>query len=223
MTAKTTTTPSAGPTLPAGLEAKLAQSQAAITELVEAHGPGATLLCSGQDAVLVDVALAVAPQLEVTFIDTGFHFPETIETMLRIVERYSPKLQIIAPWRHKSGVGKPGFCCSDHKVEQLDSALDGKTAWLSGIRRADGGSRLDALMHETDRRGLAKLNPLIEWSDDEVDAYEEIQQIIVNPLRFQGYPSIGCRPCTSPIDPTSEDARSGRWAGSAKTECGIHF
>jgi phosphoadenosine phosphosulfate reductase len=185
-------------------------------------GDGLTLLCSGQDAVLVDVALRVDPTIEVAFLDTGFHFNETIETMLAIAERYRPRLRVIAPWRHLPGVGKPGFCCSDHKVDQLDLALDGRTAWLSGLRRADGPDRADTPIVTVDRRGLAKVNPLAGWSDDDVEAYIAANDIIVNPLRDRGYPSIGCRPCTSPAEP-GEDARSGRWAGSERTECGIHW
>lgn len=185
-------------------------------------GPDLTLLSSGQDAVLIDVALRVDPTIEVAFIDTGFHFNETIETMLRIAERYRPRLRVIGPWRQLAGVGRPGFCCSDHKVEQLDAALAGKRAWLSGVRRADGDSRAGARQVEVDRRGLVKINPLVAWTDGEVAAYEQANDIIVNPLRDQGYPSIGCRPCTSPSDDL-DDPRAGRWAGSEKTECGLHL
>lgn len=188
---------------------------------VERFGSGLTLLCSAQDAVLVDVALRVDPTIEVAFLDTGFHFPETIDTMLAIAARYSPRLRVIAPWRHQDGVGRPGFCCSDHKVEQLELALAGRTAWLSGLRRADGPDRADTPVVGVDRRGLVKVNPLAAWSDDEVEAYIAANDIIVNPLRDRGYPSIGCWPCTSPADPGS-GGRSGRWAGSARSECGIH-
>lgn len=194
----------------------------AVAWAVDRFGDGLSLLCSGQDAVLVDVALHVDPSIELVFIDTGFHFDETIETMLAIAERYQPKLRVVVPWRHQSGVGTPGFCCSDHKVEQLDLALTAKTAWLSGLRRADGPSREIAPIAEIDRRGLVKINPLVDWSDEQVAAYETANDIIVNPLRAKGYPSIGCRPCTSPVDDDG-DARSGRWAGSLKTECGLHL
>ena len=219
MNADTTAVPPLRRHLETDLAAKVASAESAIVDLVAGHGDGATLLCSGQDAVLVDLALGVVPGLEVTFIDTGYHFPETIETMLAIVERYRPNLRVINPWRHLSGAGKPGFCCSDHKVEQLDAALEGRTAWLSGLRRADGESRAGAQRLETDRRGLAKLNPIVDWSDDDLLAFEVSQDIIVSPLRAKGYPSIGCKPCTSP----STGGRDGRWAGSAKSECGIHL
>ncbi|MFT7597532.1 MAG: phosphoadenosine phosphosulfate reductase [Acidimicrobiales bacterium] len=196
----------------------------AVAWAVDRFGDGLSLLCSGQDAVLVDVALQVDPTIELVFIDTGFHFDDTINTMLAIAERYGPKLRVVVPWRHQSGVGTPGFCCSDHKVEQLDVALAGKTAWLSGLRRADGPSRQQTKIAEIDRRGLVKVNPLVDWSDEEVADYEKANDIIVNPLRAKGYPSIGCWPCTSPVDDDGDgDARSGRWAGSLKTECGLHL
>jgi phosphoadenosine phosphosulfate reductase len=189
---------------------------------VERFGSDLSLLCSGQDAVLVDVALTVDPSIELVFIDTGFHFPETITTMQRIAERYRPRLRVVVPWRHLPNAGRPGFCCGDHKVEQLDIALEGRRAWISGLRRADGPDRAGTPMVETDRRGLTKVNPLVAWSDGEVAAYEQANDIIVNPLRDQGYPSIGCRPCTSPVA-DGADPRSGRWAGQDRSECGIHW
>lgn len=197
-------------------------AETAVAWAVDRFGADLTLLCSGQDAVLVDVALSVEPSIEVAFIDTGFHFNETIETMLRIAERYRPRLRVIGPWRQLPDVGRPGFCCSDHKVEQLELALAGKRAWLSGIRRADGASRDTAAQVEIDRRGLVKINPLVAWSDAEVAAYEAARDIIVNPLRSRGYPSIGCRPCTIPSE-DAFDPRAGRWAGLEKTECGLHL
>lgn len=210
------------PTLDLTGPAHVLSAKQAILDAVEKFGDGLTLLCSGQDAVLVDLVLSVCPDVEVAFIDTGFHFPETIETMLRIAERYSPKLRVVVPWRHLPGAGKEGFCCSDHKVEQLDVALEGRTAWLSGLRRADDPTRGNAEQVEIDRRGLAKVNPIVAWTDGQVAHYEKVNDIIVNPLRDRGYPSIGCRPCTSPVESGSE-SRSGRWADSDQTECGIHL
>lgn len=197
-------------------------AQEAICAAVEEFGDDLTLLCSGQDAVLVDLVMSVNPKVEIVFIDTGFHFNETIETMVQIVERYAPKLRVVVPWKHLPGAGKPGFCCSDHKVDQLDLALDGKRAWISGLRRADDPTRGTAEQVEVDRRGLAKINPIVHWSDGQVAYYEQQNNIIVNPLRDKGYPSIGCKPCTSPVEQGSE-ARSGRWADSDQTECGIHL
>lgn len=199
-----------------------ANASQAVSWAIETFGDDLVLLCSGQDAVLVDVALRVDPTVELVFIDTGYHFNETIETMIAIAERYRSRLRIIAPWRHLAGSGLPGFCCSDHKVEQLDLALAGKAAWLSGLRRADGPSRADVEMVEVDRRGLVKINPLVAWTDEDVNGYEADNDIIINPLRSAGYPSIGCWPCTTPVV-DGDDQRSGRWLGSDKTECGLHL
>ena len=130
-----------------------------------------------------------------TFIDTGFHFPETIETMLAIVERHRPRLRVIAPWRHLVGVGAEGFCCSDHKVEQLDHALADRRAWLSGIRRADGPSRAQARQVEIDRRGpdqdqpASSRGPMPTWRPTN-DAMTSSSTRSVR----RGFASIGCRP-----------------------------
>lgn len=211
-----------GPVQTPAVPAHVVSAQKVIREAVVEFGDGLTLLCSGQDAVLVDLVLSVCPEVEVAFIDTGFHFPETIETMMSIAERYSPKLRVVVPWRHLSGAGKADFCCSDHKVEQLDVALEGKTAWFSGLRRADDPARSEAKQVDIDRRGLTKINPIVDWTDGQVAYYEKVNSVIINPLRDKGYPSIGCRPCTSRVEP-GQDTRSGRWADSDKTECGIHL
>ncbi|MCB1271580.1 MAG: phosphoadenylyl-sulfate reductase [Microthrixaceae bacterium] len=204
------------------LLAPTASATEAVAWAVERFGEDLCLLCSGQDAVLVDVALGVDPRIEVVFIDTGFHFDETINTMLAIAERYEPRMRVVAPWRHLPGTGREDFCCSQHKVEQLDAALAPRRAWLSGLRRADSPERAQAPIVEVDRRGKHKVNPLVAWTDREVREYEKANDIIVNPLRDRGYPSIGCKPCTSPVA-EGEHPRAGRWAGSERTECGLHL
>lgn len=199
----------------------------AIVWAIDEFGTDLTLLCSGQDAVVVDLAIKVDPSIEIAFIDTGFHFDETIETVLAIVERYRPNLRIIVPWRHLPNVGVPDFCCSDHKVEQLDLALEGKRAWITGLRQADDPTRSEARQVEFDRRGLIKINPIVAWSDEEVLDYEMANDIIVNPLRSRGFLSIGCRPCTTAVGDELAawpgGSRAGRWAGSTRTECGLHL
>ena len=116
----------------------------------------------------------------------------------------------------------PENCCSAVKVGQLDRALAGKAAWMSGLRRAEADSRVRAPIVARDLRGLIKVNPLAAWSDLDIKGYIADRDIIENPLLAQGYPSIGCQPCTQkPTDP--DDPRSGRWAGSTKTECGLHL
>jgi phosphoadenosine phosphosulfate reductase len=115
----------------------------------------------------------------------------------------------------------PENCCSAVKVGQLDRALAGKRAWMSGLRRGEADTRSAAPIVARDLRGLVKINPIATWTDDDVTAYIAEHDIIVNPLVKRGYPSIGCMPCTTPVA-DGEDPRAGRWRGKDKTECGLH-
>ncbi|MCU1343968.1 MAG: phosphoadenylylsulfate reductase (thioredoxin) [Acidimicrobiia bacterium] len=182
------------------------------------------LTTSLTDAVLVDVALSVDPTVEVVFIDTGFHFPETMDILEQVRRRYSPNLRVLRSskplddlWRRDTDA-----CCAVRKVAQLDEALDGKRAWMSGLRRADAPNRASTPIIQRDRRGLVKINPLATWSDEYVDSYIAERNVPVNPLVAQGFPSVGCWPCTRAIA-EGEDPRAGRWAGTSKTECGLHL
>jgi phosphoadenosine phosphosulfate reductase len=113
-------------------------------------------------------------------------------------------------------------CCALRKVEPLARALDGKAAWVTGVRRSDGPTRANAPVASFDiNRNLVKINPMATWTDDDVSLYSAINQLPVNPLSERGYPSIGCWPCTRPVA-EGEDKRGGRWSGSNKTECGLH-
>jgi phosphoadenosine phosphosulfate reductase len=198
------------------------------TEVVEwavaNFGSELCLTTSLTDAVLVDVALSVDPGVEVVFIDTGFHFPETMDILEEVRRRYSPNLRVLRSskplddlWRRDTDA-----CCAVRKVAQLDEALEGKQAWMSGLRRADAPSRANTPIIQRDRRGLVKVNPLATWSDAEVDRYIANRNVPVNPLVAQGFPSVGCWPCTRAIA-EGEDPRAGRWAGTSKTECGLHL
>lgn len=190
---------------------------------VEHFGDDLCIAASFQDAVLIDVATRVKPDIEVVFIDTLDHFPETYETVERVRARYDLDLHIVrvpepdVPFH----VVDPVRCCSDAKVAALDEALRGKRAWLSGLRRAEAETRAAAPIVSLDRRGLVKVNPLATWSDLDVSGYVATNDVPYNPLLDQGYPSIGCAPTTKPVD-AGADPRSGRWAGTDKTECGIH-
>ena len=113
-------------------------------------------------------------------------------------------------------------CCQARKVDPLARHMAERAAWLTGLRRAESDSRRDAAIVQRDGRGLVKVNPLATWTDEQVDAYILEHDVPVNPLLFDGYPSIGCWPCTRRVEP-GEDARAGRWAGSDKTECGLHL
>jgi phosphoadenosine phosphosulfate reductase len=187
-------------------------------------GPHMSLAASMTDAVLIDLAVKVAPAIEVVFIDTGYHFPETLETVETVRRRYGLNLRIMTVAPHAEELWKvdPGNCCSAVKVGQLDRALAGKAAWMSGLRRDEAESRANATIVGRDLRGLIKVNPLANWTEADVEDYIERHDVPVNPLTLQGYPSIGCMPCTQPVAP-GEDPRSGRWAGRDKTECGLHL
>ncbi|HTO00720.1 MAG TPA: phosphoadenylyl-sulfate reductase, partial [Microthrixaceae bacterium] len=190
----------------------------------DSFGPHLTLAASMTDAVLIDLAVRVAPAIEVVFIDTGYHFPETLETVEVVRRRYGLNLRIMTVAPHAEELWKvdPANCCSAVKVGQLDRALAGKEAWMSGLRRDEAPSRANAPIVARDLRGLIKVNPLANWSVADVDAYIVANDVPINPLLGRGYPSIGCMPCTKAVEP-GEDPRSGRWAGSEKTECGLHL
>ncbi len=190
---------------------------------VDTFGDDLCVTASFQDAVLIDVATKVKSDVEVVFIDTGDHFRETYATVERVRARYDLNLRVIrvpepaVPFH----VTDPVRCCSDAKVAALDEALTGKRAWLSGLRRAEATTRGGAPIVGLDKRGLVKVNPLALWSDLDVRGYVAANDVPYNPLLDEGYPSIGCQPTTKPVE-AGADSRSGRWAGSDKTECGLH-
>lgn len=190
---------------------------------VETFGDDLCITASFQDAVLVDLATRVKPDIEVVFIDTGDHFPATYDTVERVRRRYDLNLRIMrvpvpeVPFH----VTDPVRCCSEAKVAALEEALTGKRAWLSGLRRAEATTRAGAPIVSLDKRGLVKINPLATWSDLDVSRYIADNDVPYNPLLDAGYLSIGCAPTTRPVA-AGEDVRSGRWAGSEKTECGLH-
>ena len=190
---------------------------------VDRFHPQLCLTASMTDAVLIDVATSVEPSVEVVFIDTGYHFPETLQTLERVRRRYGLNLRIMTVPQTPVPLWQadPGNCCTAAKVAQLERALVGKLAWMSGLRRQESQTRSEASIVFRDRRGLIKLNPLANWTDLDVQGYIADHDVPVNPLIDKGYPSIGCWPCTRPVRP-GEDTRSGRWAGLDKTECGLH-
>ena len=183
------------------------------------------------DGVLSHVAGEAVPGITVLFLDTGYHFAETIGTRDAIAATYPVKVETIThPLRvpeHEAEYGRlfeidPDLCCAIRKVWPLDRALRPYDAWAGGVRRAESTTRSDTPVVAWDaKRRKVKVNPLATWSDAQVDAYVAEHGILVNPLREIGYTSIGCEPCTRPVAP-GEDPRSGRWAGRVKTECGIH-
>jgi phosphoadenosine phosphosulfate reductase len=191
---------------------------------VDTFHPHLCLTASMTDAVLIDLAVNVEPSIEVVFIDTGYHFPETLETMEQVRRRYGLNLRLMTVPPHDEELWKvdPENCCSAIKVGQLDRALFGKEAWMSGLRRAEAPTRANAPIVARDLRGLVKVNPIATWSDLDITGYIKDHDVPVNPLVDQGYPSIGCWPCTKPVA-EGDDPRAGRWSGTEKTECGLHL
>ncbi|TDC83539.1 phosphoadenylyl-sulfate reductase [Actinomadura sp. 7K507] len=191
------------------------------------------LTSSMSDAALIHLVSKVKPGIDVLFVDTGYHFAETIGTRDAVEAVYPVNVVNATPSRtveeQEAALGprlfgrNPDLCCHLRKVEPLGRALEGYMAWFSGIRRDETASRRDRRVVEWDRkRGMVKVNPILDWSQEDMDNYIEDNGVLVNPLHYDGYPSIGCAPCTRPVSP-GEDPRSGRWAGLGKTECGIHL
>jgi phosphoadenosine phosphosulfate reductase len=184
------------------------------------------------DAVVPHLASRVRPGVDVVFLDTGYHFAETIGTrdaveatldvnLLTIQPRQSVAEQDAAHGRDLYRTD-PDLCCQLRKVQPLADALTEYDAWATGLRRAETHNRVIAPVVGWDaRKGKVKVSPLARWSDEQVERYVAENGVLVNPLVHDGYPSIGCWPCTRRVAP-GEDARSGRWAGTPKTECGIH-
>lgn len=188
-------------------------------------GSGAVLAASFQDCVMIDLVHEVAPDLTIAFVDTGYHFAETLWFVEQVRKRYSLELLVVsADLPGDDGwLTDPDGCCAVRKVAPLEQALAGRSAWLSGLRRADGAARARTPVVAYDlRRGLVKVNPIATWSDDDVERYQVERDLPRHPLADRGYASIGCWPCTRPVT-EGDDPRAGRWAGSAKTECGLHL
>jgi phosphoadenosine phosphosulfate reductase len=206
--------------------------EAVIKWAVDTFGDRFCIAGSMADAVLIDIASRVADDIPVIFLDTGYHFAETLETRDRVAKRYPVQLHTILPrqtveeqdatFGPKLHDRDPDACCSLRKVAPLARALSEYHAWASGIRRDEGSSRRRIGVVEWDRkRSMAKVNPLANWTQEQVDEYIIANDVEVNPLVYDGYPSIGCAPCTARVQPGA-DPRSGRWANVRKTECGLH-
>ena len=189
----------------------------------DTFGAGLVLASSFQDCVLIDVAVAVAPDIEVVFLDTGYHFPETLDYVETVRARYDLNLTVVRP---DVGPGEwpcgTARCCELRKVAPMDRALAGRPAWVTGLRRAEAPTRAAAAIVGPDpARDLVKVNPLATWSDLDVEGYTTDHGLPRHPLTAVGYASIGCAPTTQPVAPGA-DPRSGRWAGTGRTECGLH-
>jgi phosphoadenosine phosphosulfate reductase len=198
----------------------------------ETFGDSFAITSSMADGLLAHLASRALPGVNVIFLDTGYHFAETLGTrdwiasVLPItVHSVQPELTVAeqdaryGPALHDRN---PDLCCELRKVVPLAQQLAGYTAWGSGVRRDESPTRVDTKIVDWDaKRGMIKVNPLAAWTQDDVDAYVAEHQIPVNPLVEIGYASIGCAPCTRPVAP-GEDPRAGRWAGKNKIECGVN-
>jgi phosphoadenosine phosphosulfate reductase len=195
-------------------------------------GSGYVVASNMQDAVLIDLASKVRPGVDVLFLDTGYHFVETIGTRDAVVDMYDVNVVNVTPEhtveQQDQLLGKelfarnPNQCCRLRKVEPLGKALRGYSAWVTGLRRMEAPTRANAPLISFDEAfGLVKINPLAAWTDEDIQDYIQANGVLVNPLVEEGYPSIGCAPCTTKPAPGA-DPRSGRWQGRSKTECGLH-
>jgi phosphoadenosine phosphosulfate reductase len=200
-----------------------AAAEEVLAYAVERFHPRLTLACSFQkeESVLFHMLSQLdggSEPLRAFTIDTGVLFPQTLQTWKRFEDRF-PQVRIDVLDAHSPGAPWTAQnCCSAAKVAALASALSDVDAWITGIRRAQATTRAQATKLERDeRRGIVKLNPLADWTDKDVWTYIFKHDLPYNPLHDQGYDSIGCQPCT-----VAGSGRDGRWAGSDKTECGIH-
>ena len=209
-----------------------ASAEEVIRWATDTFGDRICVTSSMTDAVIIHLASAIKPGIDVVFLDTGYHFAETIGTRDAVDVVYPIRLLNITPSRtvaeQDAELGprlygrNPDLCCYLRKVEPLERALKNYDAWITGVRRDETNSRRDSKVVEwDDRREMVKVNPIAGWTSKQVDEFIAEQGILVNPLVYDGYPSIGCATCTARVEPGA-DPRSGRWAGTGKTECGIH-
>jgi phosphoadenosine phosphosulfate reductase len=189
-----------------------------------------------EDVVLIDLAALHAPRLAVFTLDTGRLPPETYEVMEQVRRRYGIRIESVFPERtaveklecekgffsFRGSVEERKECCAIRKLEPLSRALAGRAAWVTGLRREQSPTRAAVEIVEIGS-GLLKLNPLAGWSEAQVWKYARERQVPVNALHEQGYPSIGCAPCTRAVAP-GEDVRAGRWwwESPEHKECGLH-
>jgi phosphoadenosine phosphosulfate reductase len=215
-----------------GAELELAPAEDIIEWAVATFGARFCVTSSMGDAVLAHVASKVAPGVDVVFLDTGYHFVETIGTRDAVAATMPVNLLSITPIQsvaeQDAQYGKdlyktdPDLCCELRKVQPLATSLSGYDAWATGLRRDETHNRVIApVVGWDEKKQKVKVSPLARWTNEEIDKYILENGVLVNPLQYDGYPSIGCWPCTARVAP-GEDPRSGRWVGQNKTECGIH-
>jgi phosphoadenosine phosphosulfate reductase len=197
-----------------------ASAEDVIAYAVDRFHPRLTLACSFQkeESVLVHMLTEIEPAAHVFMIDTGVLFPETLQTWRAFEDRFRVRIEALDA-RSDDGPWTADRCCGQAKVDALDRALGDVDAWITGIRREQAPTRVGAPKLEHDpKRGIWKVNPLVDWSEKDVWNYIYSHDLPYHSLHDRGYGSIGCVPCTQP-----GEGRAGRWAGEDKTECGIHL
>jgi len=211
-----------------------ATAEEALAWTAKTFGDRWILASNMQDAVLIDLAVKAArPDFDVLFLQTGYHFPETIGLRDAVGATY-PGLNIVNAEPDQSVAEQdategprlyerePDRCCAVRKVVPLRRELAKYDAWVTGVRRVDAPTRANTpIVQWDDRNGLVKINPIAPWSDEEFRRYIDEHQVLENLLVAEGYLSIGCAPCTAKVA-VGADPRSGRWAGQNKVECGLH-
>jgi phosphoadenosine phosphosulfate reductase len=215
-----------------GRELEGASALEILTWADEQFGPSWAVASSMADAVVPSLAAKVRPGVDILFLDTGYHFAETIGTRDAVAATLPVNIRTLtakqsveeqdASFGARLYERNPDQCCALRKVMPLRKALKDYSAWASGLRRDEADTRKDVRVVEWDeQRSMVKLNPIAAWNQDDVDRYIADNGILVNPLLSDGYGSIGCWPCTRRLKP-GEDARAGRWSGTNKVECGLH-
>lgn len=214
--------------LRAGDELEGAPAEEILRWAVEEFGTKLVVAASMAEAVLVDMLAGIRSDVPVVFIDTGYHFAETVGTRDAVAATYDLPLISVRPQLTVVGQDAvhgpdlyrtdPDLCCRMRKIVPLDRALAPYRAWAAGSRRAESAGRAGLRVVDWDaRRGKVKVHPLAAWTDEDVENYVAEHNVIVNPLLSDGYDSVGCWPCTQ-----RGAGRDGRWVGSTKSECGIH-
>ncbi|MCR1783133.1 phosphoadenylyl-sulfate reductase [Nocardioides carbamazepini] len=215
-----------------GAELELAPAEVIIEWAAATFGERFCITSSMGDAVLAHLAEKVVPGVDVVFLDTGYHFIETIGTRDAVAATMDVNLISITPVQSVAEQDAeygpelyrrdPDLCCALRKVKPLADSLARYDAWATGLRRAETHNRVIAPVIGWDaKKQKVKVSPIARWSDEQIERYIAENGVLVNPLVYDGYPSIGCAPCTRRVAP-GDDPRSGRWAGTNKTECGIH-
>ena len=204
-----------------------------ILQWANEYAPGPLVVTlSMENTVLAELAERHLPGADFLFLDTEYHFPETLEVADQVEARYPShrlvraKAQLTRAQQDETYgpnlyLRAPGACCRMRKVEPLAVHMSPYAGWITGLRRADGPTRADAPALSLDATGRLKISPLVTWSLEDTAAFERDNDLIIHPLTRQGYPSIGCATCTLPVA-EGDDPRAGRWAFATKTECGLH-